>query len=143
MTFAEILERWEQVSPAPQLRGSYRLTALVTNEQIASAKDAVITAYLMPYLDMLPATELSDAVAVTLFRGADTLAYCVLLRRRAVVTRYTASEPVNEHARDVSRLTAEVKQYRTAGLTLIRQGLAVCGVDWMPARYAPILDDVI
>lgn len=145
MTRSEITTQWiHTIGGYDEYRKLYRLTALVRQFDLERAFDDVTECYLFPYLGEVPEIAEESDQWELITSAACRLAFAVLLKRRAVVTALTVSEPTKENANALaSRTTAEVRLYRSAGVAMLRDALLSIGVSIKPYRFAPILDDEI
>lgn len=145
MTAEQIYSQWlSTLGGLDAYRQLFRLTALVSSYDLEAAFDDVCKCYLSPYLQGVPVIAEESDEWERIVWAANRLAYAVLLRRRAVVTRYTVSEASKENAAPLaSRTFAELRAYRTAAIGYLRAALEGLGVQFLPCRFLPLLDDEI
>lgn len=139
------MDEWAATSTVEAFRRTARVTALVTDSQIAAAREAVAANYLLPYLAGYPLADLADESKPDLFSAADGLAYCVLLRQQLTVTRRSVAKAQHEASSQPSGgdVTREIRVYRHSAIMRLRQSLASLGITFEPLRFNAILDDSI
>lgn len=145
MTAEVIYTQWlRTLGGFEAFRELFRLTALVRGYDLEAVFDDVSKCYLAPYLQGVPEVAEDSDEWIHVVWAANRLAYAVLLRRRAVVTKYTVSEATKENAAPLSsRTLAEIRTYRTAAVGYLKTALEGLGVQYFPCRFIPLLDDEI
>lgn len=145
MTSAQIYSQWiSTLGGFDAFRQLFRLTALVSSFDLEAAFDDVSKCYLAPYLQGVPEIAEESDEWEQIVWAANRLAYAALLRRRAVVTKYTVSEATKENAVPLSsRTLAEIRTYRTAAVGYLKTAFEGLGVQYFPCRFIPLLDDEI
>lgn len=145
MTANVIYTQWlRTLGSFEDFRKLFRLTALVRDYDLEAVFDDVCRCYLAPYLQGVPEIAEESDEWEQIVWAANRLAYAALLRRRAVVTKYTVSEATKENAAPLSsRTLAEIRTYRTAAVGYLKTAFEGLGVQYFPCRFIPLLDDEI